>query len=197
MTNTGDGDTQPSPTFYAQFAKAAFWILHTTDSTILYILYIGGERIMKKRIIIIIVLALIALIAFSVFLLRPCSFSSIAPDCTSITVTYIDNTLDHSNETKVFERGTEKFEKVQSVLENYTYHRSFRTFFGDGSMEGNRAGYWLHIYLDTGDDRDVIICGGTGEISIDGRIYRVGYWGDGPSLSWMNEMADIFYSCRR
>ncbi len=147
---------------------------------------------MKKRITII--LALIALIAFSAFLLWPCSFSSIAPECTLITVTYIDNTLDHSNETKVFERGTEKFEKFQSVLENYTYHRSFRTFFDDGSMGGNHAGYWLYIYLDTGDDRKVIICGGTGEIRIDDRIYRVGYWGDGPSLSWMNEMADIFYS---
>ncbi len=147
---------------------------------------------MKKRIIVILILTI--LIVFSVFLLRPYSFSSIAPNCTSITVTYIDNTLEHDHETKLFERGTEKFAEIQSVLESYTYHRSFRTFSDDGSMEGNHAGYWLHIYLDTGDDRKVIICGGTGEIIIDGRVYHVGYWGDGPSLSLMNEIVDIFYS---
>ncbi len=147
---------------------------------------------MKKRILIIFILT--TLIAFSAFLLWPYSLSSIAPDCTSITVMYIDNTLEHDNETKVFEIGTEKFAEIQSVLERYTYHRSFRTFSDDSSMGGNHAGYWLHLYLDTGDDRKVIICGGTGEISIDGRIYRVGYLGDGPSLSWMNEIVDIFCS---
>lgn len=147
---------------------------------------------MKKRIIVILIVTI--LIAFSIFLLLPYSLSSIAPDCTSITVTYIDNTLDLDYETKVFESGTEEFAKIQSVLESYTYHRSFRTFSDDSSMEGNCAGYWLHIYLDTGDGRKVIICGGTGGISIDGRIYRIGYWGDGQSLSWMNEIVDIFYS---
>ncbi len=147
---------------------------------------------MKKRVIVILILTI--LIAFSAFLLWPYSFSAIAPDCTSITVMYIDNTLEHDNETKVFEIGTEKFAEIQRVLESYTYHRSFRTFSHDSTMEGNHAGYWLHIYLDTGDDRKVIVCGGTGEISIDGRIYRVGYWGDDPSLSWMSKVVEIFYS---
>lgn len=145
---------------------------------------------MKKRIVLLSILTF--LIAFSAFLLCPYSLSSIAPDCTSITIKYVD--LDQGVETKVFESGTEKFVKLQSVLGNYTYHRSFRTFSGESSLDGNHAGYWLFIYLDTDDDRKVIICSGTGQISIDGRIYRVGYWGDGPSLSWMGEIVDIFYS---
>lgn len=148
-------------------------------------IYHGG--FMKKRVILIPILIL--LIVSCAFLLWPYLFSDIAPDCTSITVKYID--LEQDTETTVFEEGTGNFIKIQNILENYTYHRSFRTFSGESSLNGNHAGYWLFIYLDTDDDRKVIICGGTGQINIDGRVYRVGYWGDGPSLSFMGEIVNI------
>lgn len=34
-------------------------------------------------------------------------------------------------------------------------------------------------------------CGGTGEILIDGLVWRVGYWGDRASLAMMAELAAV------
>lgn len=77
------------------------------------------------------------------------------------------------------------------ILSRYTYHRSFRTLTKANNMEGNHAGFWLHVYLDHGDDRVDFTCGGTGEILIDGLVWRVGYWGDRASLPMMAELAAV------
>ena len=50
---------------------------------------------MKKKLIVISVL--IILVVVCAFLLWPYSFSTITPDCSSITVIYIEDTLEHGN----------------------------------------------------------------------------------------------------
>ena len=50
--------------------------------------------------------------------------------------------------------------------------------------------YWLHVYLDHGNDRMDFSCGGMGEILID-VVWRVGYWGDRTSLAMMSELAAV------
>ena len=53
------------------------------------------------------------------------------------------------------------------------------------------GGFWLHIYLDHGDDRVDFTCGGTGEILVDGLFWRVGQWGDRAELAMMAELAAV------
>ena len=80
-----------------------------------------------------------------------------------------------------------EFAQIMDILSRYTYHRSFRTLTGAHQIDGNHAGFWLHVYLDHGNDRVDFACGGTGEILIDS-AWRVGYWGDRASLSMMAEL---------
>ena len=77
------------------------------------------------------------------------------------------------------------------ILSRYTYHRSFRTLMRANNIEGNHAGFWLHVYLDHGNERVDFSCGGTGEILIDGLAWRVGYWGGRASLAMMAELAAV------
>lgn len=77
------------------------------------------------------------------------------------------------------------------ILSHYTYHRSFRTLTKANNVGGNHAGFWLHVYLDHGKDRVDFTCGGTGEILINGLVWRVGYRGDAASFDLMAELAAV------
>lgn len=123
--------------------------------------------------------------------LYPESFSKYLENCTSITVIYIDNSIEHEPYiTKVFEKDTEEFTERKEIICDFSFHRSLRTFSKDTSLRNNLAGYWLYIYLDAGEERTVLTCGGTGEILLDDRVYRMGYWGNETALNFMNQIAE-------
>ena len=142
-------------------------------------------------------LVLVTLLAGVCYMLWPHSFVDLQPDCDSITlICTVDTTEEDSfiptqeiyQET--YSSDSAEFAQIMDILSRYTYHRSFRTLAGAHWMEGNHAGFWLHVYLDHGDDRVDFTCGGSGEILIDS-AWRVGYWGDRASLSMMAELAAI------
>ena len=142
-------------------------------------------------------LVLLALLAGVCYMLWPHSFADLQPECDSITlIRIVDTTEDDSfiptQETyqETYSSDSTDFAQIMGVLSRYTYHRSFRTLAKASNMEGNHAGYWLHVYLDHGNDRVAFTCGGTGEILIDS-AWRVGYWGDRASLSMMAELAAV------
>lgn len=138
---------------------------------------------------------LFVLISFFGFLLWPLSFLNTVTDCSTVTVWYVNNNLEHEPSLrKVFGSDTEEFSQIWNVLNDFSYHRSLRTLFGNASMEGNAAGYWLFIYIGEGENRTTITCGGTGEIMINSHVYKMGYWGKKVSLSFMEQIVAAAFS---
>ena len=126
------------------------------------------------------------------YMLWPHRFADLQPECDSITIIRTDDAEDLSYTTtkETYSTDSPAFAQIMDILSRYTYHRSFRTLAGAHWMEGNHAGYWLHVYLDHGNDRVDFTCGGTGEVLID-RVWRVGYWGDRAELAMMDELAAV------
>ena len=137
-------------------------------------------------------LVLLALLTSICYMLWPHSFAGLQPECDSVTVIRTDTAEDYSLTTteETYSADSPEFAQIMDILSHYTYHRSFRTLAGAHWMEGNHAGFWLHVYLDHGDDRVDFTCGGTGEVLIDS-VWRVGYWGDRASLAMMTELAAV------
>ena len=139
------------------------------------------------------VLVLLALLAGICYMLWPHSFAALQPECDSITIIRTDTAEDYSLTTtkETYSADSSEFAQIMDILSRYTYHRSFRTLTKANNVGGNHAGFWLHVYLDHGNDRVAFTCGGTGEILIDGLAWRVGYWGDRAELAMMAELAAV------
>ena len=150
-------------------------------------------RRLKIRRVISAVAALL-LLAGVCYMLWPHSFSDLQPECDSITILRVDTAEDYSLTTtkETYSADSAEFRQIIDILSRYTYHRSFRTLTKANNIEGNHAGFWLHVYLDHGNERVDFSCGGTGEILIDGLAWRVCYWGDRTSLSMMTELSEVF-----
>lgn len=149
---------------------------------------------MKKNAIALLRGALLAgLLLGLCFLLWPYSFAGLQPECDSITILRIDTAKDYAPTItkETYSADSAEFRQIIDILSHYTYHRSFQTLVRANDLEGNHAGYWLNVYLDHGENRVDFACGGTGEVSIDGIVWRVGYWGDRAALSMMAELAAV------
>ena len=137
--------------------------------------------------------AAILLLVGVCYMLWPHRFADLQPECDSITILRTDTAEDYSYTItrEIYSADPAELNQIIDILSRYTYHRSFRTLAGANNTDGNHAGSWLHIYLDHGDDRVDLTCGGTGEIRIDGLVWRVGYWGDHAELAMMAELAAV------
>ena len=137
--------------------------------------------------------AALLLLAGVCYMLWPHSFADLQPECDSITLLRTDTAEDYSltQTREIYLADSPEFAQIMDILSRYTYHRSFRTLMRANNIEGNHTGFWLHVYLDYGNERVDFSCGGTGEILIDGLAWRVGYWGDRASLSMMAELAAV------
>ena len=137
--------------------------------------------------------AAILLLVGVCYMLWPHSFADLQPECDSITILRTDTAEDYSlTQTRdIYSADSAEFNQIMDILSRYTYHRSFRTLTKANNVGGNHAGYWLNVYLDYGDDRVDFTCGGTGEMLIDGLVWRVGYWGDRAELAMMAELAAV------
>ena len=142
---------------------------------------------------VILIAAALLLLAGVCYMLWPHSFADLQPECDSITILRTDTAEDYSlTQTRdIYSADSAEFNQIMDILSHYTYHRSFRTLMRANNIEDNHAGFWLHVYLDHGNDRARFTCGGTGEILIDGLAWRIGYWGDRASLSMMDELAAV------
>ena len=138
-------------------------------------------------------LVLLALLSGVCSMLWPHNFADLQPECDSITLIRTDITEDYSltQTREIYSADSPEFAQIMDILSRYTYHRSFRTLTKANNTDGNHAGFWLNVYLDHGGDRVDFTCGGTGEILIDGLVWRVGYWGDRAELAMMDELAAV------
>lgn len=147
---------------------------------------------MKKRILMgILILAAACCVAFFLY---PQSFAKLTAGSSVITITAVKNDLEHTLIREgAFEADSDAYTVLRYTLDSYSYHRSLRTIFSDASMSGNDAGYWLYIYIDHGAERTAITCGGTGEIIINDRVYRMGYWRNKTALAFMEDILAILF----
>lgn len=145
----------------------------------------------KKRLLILVPVLLLALI-----LLWPHSF----PDLTAgekITIQRIDLTLSpgedgrthpdmdtHTSTSSALSTRT----LVQTVLDRYYFRFCpLQTLLANGALEGNEAGYWLHIY---GND-SYLSTGGTGYVMVDNKVYHVGLFGNSQNLALMKMLSSV------
>lgn len=155
---------------------------------------------MKKRIkIISFCLVIIIFLSISAIFLCPHSFIDLNEPIKSITVGIADMGKGEIAYTSFeYSELDKEFNDIKDCLSKYSYHFSIGTlgtiFSTSPSMEGNDAGYWVNIYLDTDSERHTIMCGGTGEIMVDNVVYRVGYWGNSKAMSMMEEIRSIINS---
>lgn len=134
----------------------------------------------KLRYIVLIAAALI--LAF--LLAQPLSFAPLMEDCTSLSMTYIDMTLDSDgpnmrNETYTFQSDEETFAQICDIMNRYSYHRAPLTnltdhFPGETFPSRNRAGYSLTISF-SGKDNDVqhLLLSGSSKIYVGSASYRM------------------------
>lgn len=139
---------------------------------------------MKKTVIISVSVVIIVIV---MFFLYPISMSSILGRQNQSFTLLIKDTNTEQMITEQIEPGSEKYTQIQRLLERYIYHPSLRTLIGDSTLDGNAAGFWVQIYC---GERS-LVSGGTGEIKVDDRIYRLGYWGNKTALSFMEEIRGI------
>ena len=148
----------------------------------------------KKRLLILVPVLLLALI-----LLWPHSFPGLTAG-DKITIQRIDLTLSpgedgrthpdmdtHTSTSSALSTRT----LVQTVLDRYYFRVCpLRTLFANGALDGNKAGYWLHIY---GND-SYLSTGGTGYVMMDDMIYHVGLFGNRQNLALMEDLSAILFN---
>ena len=85
------------------------------------------------------------------------------------------------------EADTDEYAQITEILSRYRYRRAVRTFIGDNVLEGENPGYNLQLYM----GENSVILGGTGEIDVNTRIYRMGIWGSGDAQRLMEEIMEV------
>ena len=142
---------------------------------------------MKKKILI--AAAVLALILY----FRPLSFPALSFESGDyLSVNRVDLTIADGRPFMTssiydFEEGSPEAVAIGEILERYSYHRSLRTLFPNTDLDGNDAGYWLHLW----SDGLYLSSGGTGEINVNDRVYRMGLLGNQTLLAFMEEIAAV------
>ena len=89
--------------------------------------------------------------------------------------------------TYVFTEDSPEAEAIEEILERYSYRRSLRSLIRVTDLEGNDADFWLHIWC--GDF--YFSSGGTGEVTVNDHVYRMGLLGNRKNLALMDEIAAV------
>lgn len=108
----------------------------------------------------------VLLLICTILYFKPLSLSSVVDKDTKMYITLMEyselNSTEYPNITE------EQQEEILSVLDEYTYHRTFGTLFSNGTMHGlgNKV-----LYI--ANNGKVIIVTETGKLSIGGKIYSI------------------------
>ena len=86
-----------------------------------------------------------------------------------------------------FAEGSPEAEAIGNILERYSYRRSLRSLIRVTDISGNDAGFFLHLW---GDDL-YLSSGGTGEIVVNDRTFRMGLFGNQKNLTFMEEISAV------
>jgi len=143
----------------------------------------------QKMITYIVVIGMTMLVGFFMW---PLPLSKITDENTQMDVYLTDVVLKNGSPiidttTYRFQPSSAESKKIRTILKKYSYHRSLRTFFSDSTLSGCDAGYFIAIYFADNE----ITSGGTSEIRVNNRVYRIGYWGNKKAISMVKELYDV------
>ena len=145
-----------------------------------------------KKKAILLMAALIAIIIILI-MLWPLSFLNAIADDTELRIVFWQPAITSEPVAYEVQPGTEKHRQIRQVLGQYSYRRTWRTFFFWDSPLNNDAlgtGYTFNLY-ELGDAGNYISSSGTGEIIVNGRIYRIGYWGNRKASKMTDELRSV------
>lgn len=122
-------------------------------------------------------IALLIVALAAIFMLSPSSFGKYSDSAAQVQVT---SSLTVSKDAKgkkkqdvyTFKRGSKEFQKIAAILDDASYHFTFKTF-TNSSQFGQRSQAEMVLIL----DKNVLIFSNSGEIIINNRVYHVGYFG--------------------
>jgi hypothetical protein len=141
----------------------------------------------KKRILFLVII--LSIISIIVYIFRPISFGKEFSNADEITVLYPVNLLDKDGKYKpdfkslTFYSNSTKFHEIKNIIENYSYHKCFKTWINDGQLNG------VHYQISTNEKR--IVIAENSYIIIDSNIYRVGYFGNLKVKKMITELNDL------
>lgn len=146
----------------------------------------GNDVKKKKSIKKIIVICIIVGICGIFFC--PLSFQHFLRDKEQMEVgisnpTVVNGKTEIDMKTYTYKEDSKEFEEIANILNEYKYHCSTRTFLGMTATDGGTEGYVL-ISL----KNDMIVLSGSGDVLINKRLYRIGYWQNEKIVQMMNEI---------
>ena len=152
---------------------------------------------MRKKIMLL--LMGVTLIVFGLIMLWPLSFTNAITGDAEMRIIIWDlgikesGHFDTTSIDYIFQPDSDEYTKIWNILDKYSFHRSFRSFFKDTSISGRKgADYNLQIYfVEEGKLSRSINTLGTGEIVVNDRVYRIGYWGNKKAIKLMDEVRSV------
>jgi len=122
----------------------------------------------------------------------PLSLTQVISDDASLFISIVDINLDGGKPLQLVtnynvEPESEEFLLIRQALGRYSYHRSWCTLFNSNSQGKHRVDYFI-VMLQEGA---IISTGGTGQIEVNARQYRLGYWGNKTNIHMMNEIRGV------
>ena len=121
---------------------------------------------------------IVLLVALGTFMLWPRELEegfdtseSIAVSATIFGIT--NGKLNNRVEQFELPAGSEAGARIGELLSQHTYHLTLSTLTGDETIEGPT----MVLHLFNGKGEHLTLTGGTGELNLNHRIYRLDYWG--------------------
>ena len=137
--------------------------------------------------------AALIVVTFLIIMSWPLSFLDVISDDVELQIAFSQPAINVESYIYDIQPGTEKFIQIRHILSQYSYHRTLRTFLvWDTSINNDAigAGYTCNIYV-LGRIGNYISSVGTGEILVNGRIYRIGFWGNRKAIKMIDELRSV------
>lgn len=144
----------------------------------------------KKKILMVIII--IFVFAIGVYSLYPRSLEDTVSSKDDLHVVYTFHDIDDGEpvlETTeyLFAKESEKIEKVREILSRYTYHNGLRILSYDNDLELSNEGIFIQLI----SGRNFFSSGGSGEIMMNSKVYKMDYWGSSRNRKLMEELSGI------
>lgn len=132
---------------------------------------------MKKKVLATGIIAVVAAVSLCLYF-KPLAFSGFIEENEKILITAVEFEVEDGvpslNSENFNEINDAQKSEIISLMEDYTYHRTFGTLFSDGSLT-DLGDELLQIYFFDGSDLTNTVCiSSTGNISVNDRTYKMG-----------------------
>jgi len=100
-----------------------------------------------------------------------------------------DGRPDNQNEQYDLPAGTEAGARINDLLAQHTYHLTLGSLMGDSVIESPD----ITMHFVNSDGAFLTLTGGTGEMFLNHRVYRLDYWGADRGTQLCNEILGVLW----